>query len=206
VITNLQYYRYKIELLFCIINDSTQNQTTNNQTTSESKTKMESIIQELNIRKDCIVSELSRGLYYSESQYKIINILQKYEIDVLTTLRNLIEIDKNVFFDKLMDRRMAYINRVRRQNQNNNNNGFIDLSRNQDDTENLACGITIMTYAIEKINTIIENKQHKINLELMNKHNNKIRIIFSIFVAIVLAIVSIVTRDKNSINKIASFM
>ena len=168
---------------------------------------MEPLLQELNIRNNNIVSEVSRGLYDFESQYKIINVLKKYDIDVLTTLRNLIEIDKNELFEKLMDRRMAYINRVRRQNQNNNNNnGFIDLSRNQDDTENLACGITIMTYAIEKINTIIENKQYKINLELMNKHNNKIRIIFSIFVAIVLAIVSIVTCDKNSINKIASFM
>jgi len=169
------------------------------------KEKMESIIQELNIRKDCIVSEVSRGLYYSESQYKIINVLQKYDIDVLTTLRNFIEIDKNEFFDKVMDRRMAYVNKVRRQIQDNSN-GFIDLSRNQDDTENLSCGITIMIYAIRKINIIIDNKQHKINLELRNKHNNKIRIIFSILVAIVLCIVSIVTRDKNSVNKITSFM
>jgi hypothetical protein len=169
---------------------------------------MESMIKELNIQNNNIVSDLSRGLYYSESQYKIINILKKYDIDVLTTLRNLIEIDINKTFEKVMERRMAYVNKIRRQNQNqnNNNNGFIDLSRNQDDTENLACGITIMSNAIEKINTIIVNKQHKINLELRNKHNNKIRIIFSILVAIVLCIVSITTRDKNSVDKITSFI
>ena len=156
---------------------------------------MESIIKELNLRKDCIVSELSRGLYYSESHYKIINVLNKYDIDVLTTLRNLIEIDKNKTFEKVMERRMAYVNKIRRQNQNqNNNNGFIDFSRNQDDTENLSCGITIMTYAIEKINTIIENKQHKIKLELRNKYNNIIRIISSILVAFVLCIVKEFSR------------
>ena len=151
---------------------------------------MESMIKELNIQNNNIVSELSRGLYYSESHYKIINVLNKYDIDVLTTLRNLIEVDKNKTFEKVMERRMAYVNKIRRQNQNqNNNNGFIDFSRNQDDTENLSCGITIMSNAIEKINTIIENKQHKIKLELRNKYNNKIRIIFSILVAFVLCII-----------------
>ena len=113
----------------------------------------------------------------------------------MTTLRNLIEIDKNKTFEKVMERRMAYVNKIRRQNQNqNNNNGFIDFSRNQDDTENLSCGITIMSNAIEKINTIIENKKHKITLELRNKHNNKIRIIFSILVAFVLCIVKEFSR------------
>jgi hypothetical protein len=151
---------------------------------------MEPLLQELNIRPDCLVSDLSRGLYYSESQYKIINILKKYDIDVLTTLRNLIEIDKNKTFEKVMDRRMAYVNKFRRQNQNqNNNNGFIDFSRNQDDTENLSCGITIMSRAIEKINTIIGEKQHIIDMEISNKKIKKSRIMFIFVCILVICIV-----------------
>ena len=171
---------------------------------------MESIIQELNIRKDCVVSEVSRGLYYSESQYKIINILEKCDINVLRNLRDLIEIDKNEFFDKVMERRMAYVNRVRRQIQKNNdkknlldNDGFIDISRNQDDTENLSCGITIMTQAIAQVNTIIENKQHIINVEISNKKSKKLGMVFLVVFVLVMCMVS---YDKNSLHKISSFI
>lgn len=171
---------------------------------------MESIIKELNIRNDCLVSEISRGLYYSESQHIVINVLEKYDIKVLTELRNLIEIDRDMFYHKVMERRIAYVNSVRRQIQKNNdkknlvdNDGFIDLSRNHDDTENLSCGINIMTQAIAQINTIIENKQHIINVEISNKKSKKLGMIFLVVFVLVMCMVS---YDKNSLDKISSFI
>lgn len=171
---------------------------------------MELLKQELNIRNDCIVSELSRSLSYSDTRCKIINILEKYDIMVLTEVRDLIEKDKNEIFDKVIDRRVAYVNSIRRQIQKNNdknnlldNDGFIDLTRNQDDNENLTCGITIMTQAIAQINVIIKNKQNIINGEISNKQSKKIGMVFLVLFILVLFMVG---YDKNSLTKMAYYM
>ena len=151
---------------------------------------MESIIQELNIRKDCIVSEISRGLNYSDTRHIIINVLEKYDIKVLTALRNLIHEDTNIFYNEIMERRMAYVNSVRRRKIQKNNDtenlfddeGFIDLSRNQDDTENLYRGLSIMRSAKEQVDTIIQNKQNIINMEIQNKKSKELMMLLVSFV------------------------
>ena len=140
---------------------------------------MESIAQELNIRNNCIVSEISRGLENSHTRNNIINVLGKYDINVLTELRNLIHEDTNIFYNEIMKTRLAYVNSVRRRKIQKNNDtenllddkGFIDLSRNQDDTENLRRGLSIMLSAKEQVDTIIQNKQNIINMEIQNKQN-----------------------------------
>jgi hypothetical protein len=141
---------------------------------------MESIIQELNIRKNCIVSEISHGLNNSHTRNNIINVLEKYDIKVLTELRNLIDKDTNIFHNEIMERRMAYVNRVRRLKQQNedtkhllDNEGFIDLREDQDDTKNLCCGLSIMASAKKQVDTIIQNKQNIINMELSKDIWNK---------------------------------
>ena len=98
---------------------------------------MERIAQELNIRNNCIVSEISRGLENSHTRNNIINVLGKYDINVLTELRNLIHEDTNIYLNEIMKTRLAYVNRVRRLKQQNedtkhllDDKGFIDLSRN----------------------------------------------------------------------------
>lgn len=150
---------------------------------------MESIAQELNIRNNCIVSEISRGLENSHTRNNIINVLEKYDIEVLTALRNLILEDTNIFYNEIMERRMAYVNSVRRQIQKNNDTenlfddeGFIDLSRNQDDTENLYRGLSIMRSAKEQVDTIIQNKQNIINMEIRNKKSKELMMLLVSFV------------------------
>ena len=156
---------------------------------------MESIAQELNIRNNCIVSEISRGLENSHTRNNIIKVLEKYDINVLTELRNLIHEDTNIFYNEIMERRMAYVNSVRRRKIQQNNDpenapevgsGFIDLSRNQDDTENLCRGLSIMLSAKEQVDTIIQNKQNIINMEIRNKKSKELIII--VLVSFVFAI------------------
>ena len=158
---------------------------------------MESIAQELNIRNNCIVSEISRGLENSHTRNNIINVLEKYDINVLTELRNLIDKDTNIFYNEIMETRLAYVNSVRRRKIQKNNDtenllddeGFIDLSRNQDDTENLYRGLSIMRSAKEQVDTIIQNKQNIINMEIRNKKSKEliIRVLVSFVFAICIA-------------------
>ena len=172
---------------------------------------MESIAQELNIRNNCIVSEISRGLENSRTRNNIINVLEKYDIKVLTELRNLIHEDTNIFYNEIMERRMAYVNSVRRRKIQKNNDtenlfddeGFIDLSRNQDDTENLYRGLSIMRSAKEQVDTIIQNKQNIINMEIQNKKSKKLGMVFLVVFVLVMCMVS---YDKNSLHKILSFI
>ena len=155
---------------------------------------MESIAQALNIRNNCIVSEISRGLENSRTRNNIINVLGKYDINVLTELRNLIDKDTNIYYNEIMERRMAYVNNVRRRRMQQNNDpenapevgsGFIDLSRNQDDTENLCRGLNIMFSAKKQVDTIIQNKQNIINMEIQNKKSKEL---MNLLVSFVVAI------------------
>ena len=153
---------------------------------------MEGIIQELNIRNNCIVSEISRGLENSRTRNNIINVLEKYDITALTELRNLIHEDTNIYHNEIMERRMAYVNRVRRLKQQNedtkhllDNEGFIDLREDQDDTKNLCRGLSIMLSAKKQVDTIIQNKQNIINMEIQNKKSKEL---MNLLVSFVVAI------------------
>ena len=164
---------------------------------------MEGIIQELNIRNNCIVSEISRGLENSRTRNNIINVLEKYDITVLTELRNLIHEDTNIYHNEIMERRMAYVNSVRRLKQQNedtkhllDNKGFIDLREDQDDTKNLCRGLSIMLSAKKQVDTIIQNKQNIINMEQQNKKSKELIII--VLVSFVFAI-CIAIYNNNSL-------
>ena len=124
---------------------------------------MEGIIQELNIRNNCIVSEISRGLENSRTRNNIINVLEKYDITVLTELRNLIHEDTNIYHNEIMERRMAYVNSVRR----------------------LKRGLSIMLSAKKQVDTIIQNKQNIINMEIQNKKSKEL---MNLLVSFVVAI------------------
>ena len=177
-----EFYR-KLNYFFISVCIVPKKQQTNNKT-------MERIMQELNIRNNCIVSEISRGLENSHTRNNIINVLQKYDINVLTELRKLIHEDTNSFHKEIMERRMAYVNSVRRRRMQKNNDtenllddeGFIDLSGNRDDTENLCRGLTIILSAMKQVDTIIQNKQNIINMEIQNKKSKELMMLLVSFV------------------------
>jgi hypothetical protein len=197
-----------LSFYFCIKpNNQKQSNKQTNKTAERTNNKtMESIMQELNIRNNCIVSEISRGLENSHTRNNIINVLEKYDIKVLTELRNLIHEDTNIFYNKIMETRMAYVNSVRRRRMQKNNDtenlldrkGFIDLSRNQDDTENLRRGLSIMLSAKEQVDAIIQNKQKIINMEIQNKKSKEL--IMMVLVSFVFAICIVFLLQNNLIK------
>lgn len=102
-----------------------------------------------------------------------------------------------------MERRMNYINSVRRTNQEkmkiksktggddeNENDKFIDLNRDQDDTQNLACGMTVISTGIEKMNNMIERKKKEIKNKTpqLNQPRNIAVFIFLIIVCIIVVL------------------
>lgn len=118
---------------------------------------MNDLLRELNMNECNLASDMAHGLS-GENKHHILQVLETYDMSVLQEVRDCMRTCSNDLFDIVMKRRMEYVNRVRKTR--NVGGGEIDLS--QDNTQNLACGITILSHGIEKINGIIEKKQSAI--------------------------------------------
>jgi hypothetical protein len=103
-----------------------------------------------------LASDMADGLA-GHNKHRILQVLETYDIDVLQEVHECMRKCNRDLFDIVMKRRMEYVNRVRKNN--NGGGGEIDLSRDQDNTQNLACGISVLCSGMEKINHIIEKKQ-----------------------------------------------
>lgn len=114
---------------------------------------MNDLLRELNMNKMNLASDMAHGLS-GENKYHIFQVLETYDIDVLQEVHDCMRTCSRDLFEVVMKRRMAYVNRVRKCS---GVDGDIDLS--QDNTQNLACGITLLSSGMEKINHIIEKKQ-----------------------------------------------
>jgi hypothetical protein len=114
---------------------------------------MNDLLRELKMKEGNLASDMAHGLA-GENKHHILQVLETYDMSVLQEVRDCMRTCSNDLFDIVMKRRMEYVNRVRK---NSNVGGEIDLS--QDNTQNLACGITLLSSGIEKINHIIEKKQ-----------------------------------------------
>ena len=139
---------------------------------------MNELLNELGIKSKSISSDIIEKIKKREN----IEILEKYDKSVLKELNQKLNEDKNDLFAIVQKRRMAYVEKVRRQS--NGQGGFIDFSRDQDDTANLSCGIQEILRTIEKITNIIyvkekeeEKEKKKIEKKRLEEHANIVLII-----------------------------
>ena len=139
---------------------------------------MNELLNELGIKSKSI----SSGIIEKIKKRENIEILEKYDKSVLKELNQKLNEDKNDLFAIVQKRRMAYVEKVRRQSRGEG--GFIDLSRDQDDTANLSCGIQEILRTIEKITNIIyvkekeeEKEKKKIEKKRLEEHANIVLII-----------------------------
>jgi hypothetical protein len=128
---------------------------------------MNELLNELGIKSKSI----SSGIIEKIKKRENIEILEKYDKSVLKELNQKLNEDKNDLFAIVQKRRMAYVEKVRRQSRGEG--GFIDLSRDQDDTANLSCGIQEISRTIDKITNIIYVKE-KEEKEEKEKEKKKI--------------------------------
>jgi hypothetical protein len=167
------------------------------QTTNQSKAQpmttspmnMNELLNQLKTSKDNVANVVIHKL--NDNVRHVLKILETCDIDTLKDLKQYMVNDNRHIYDKIMERRMDYVNRVRRQYQSemrkNEKDGiknekiqdnFIHFRGDPDDTHNLSCGVSVISSGIEKINKIIERKQQAIDDEIQ-KQNNPFNILMS---------------------------
>jgi hypothetical protein len=146
------------------------------------------LIYELKMTRGNFVSEIACGLD-SERATHILNVLEYYNTLVLEEVQDYMKKYKKSLFELIQKRRMAYVEKVRSMYRRNLNDGggkggggqkrslyhydsdgelcleseddtTIDLTRDQDDTANLACGMQVVSRGIKKIDRIIQKKKY----------------------------------------------
>ena len=144
---------------------------------------MNDLIYELKMTRGNFVSEIARGLD-SDRATHILNVLEYYNTLVLEEVQDYMKKYKKSLFELIQKRRIAYVEKVRSTYRRNLNDGggekrslchydsdgelcleceddtTIDLTRDQDDTANLVCGMQVISRGIKKIDRIIQKKKY----------------------------------------------
>ena len=149
---------------------------------------LDDLIYELKMTRGNFVSEIACGLD-SERATHILNVLEYYNTLVLEEVQDYMKKYKKSLFELIQKRRMAYVEKVRSMYRRNLNDGggkggggqkrslyhydsdgelcleceddtTIDLTRDQDDTANLVCGMQVITRGVKKIDRIIQKKKY----------------------------------------------
>ena len=153
------------------------------------------LINELKMTKGNFASEIALGLDNSEKSTFILNVLENYDILVLEEVQYYIRKYSESLFNIIQKRRMEYVEGVRRRRRSCCNwarstkkrivythssdgdlcvdydhDNTVDLSRDQDDTANLAFGMEVMYRGIEKINRIIQKKKYLTHQEKLTEN------------------------------------
>jgi hypothetical protein len=144
------------------------------------------LIDDLRMTRGNFVSEIARGLDDSEKSSNILNVLEYYDTLVLEEIQNYMKKYRSSLFDIVQKRRMAYVEKVRSRHNlvsgggkrsvyrydadgelrvDYENDNTIDLSRDQDDTANLVCGMQVISRGVEKIERIIQKKDYLLQQE-----------------------------------------
>jgi hypothetical protein len=104
-------------------------------------------------------------------------LLEKYHVDVLYEVKHLVTIQYDKIYEIIMKRRMAYVERERAKYKKRIEQGiqpsdqskWIDFSRDPDDTQNLTCGMGVLSKYINIIDAIIVSKA---NIRSKNDEDN----------------------------------
>ena len=163
---------------------------------------MNQLLKELRTSQDHMANVLAHGLRDNNNK-NILQILEKCDIHTLEEVKQSMNEYSTHLFDIIMERRMNYINRVRKTNQekmkikSKTDNGdekknvdFIDLNRDQDDTQNLVCGMAVISTGIEKVNHMIERKKKEIKNEntQLNQPRNIATFMFLIIICVIVVL------------------
>jgi hypothetical protein len=157
------------------------------------------LIDELRMTRGNFVSEIAHGLNDRDKSSHILNVLEYYDTLVLEELQSYMKKYSKSLFEIIQKRRMAYVEKVRmayvekvRSRRNLVSGGgkrsvyrydadgelrvdyvddnTIDLSRDQDDTANLVCGMQVISRGVEKIERIIQKKDYLLQQEKKEEH------------------------------------
>ena len=157
------------------------------------------LIDELRMTRGNFVSEIAHGLNDRDKSSHILNVLEYYDTLVLEELQSYMKKYSKSLFEIIQKRRMAYVEKVRmeyvekvRSRRNLVSGGgkrsvyrydadgelrvdyvddnTIDLSRDQDDTANLVCGMQVISRGVEKIERIIQKKDYLLQQEKKGEH------------------------------------
>lgn len=149
------------------------------------------LIDDLRMTRGNFVSEIARGLDDSEKSSNILNVLEYYDTLVLEEIQNYMKKYRSSLFDIVQKRRLAYVEKVRSRHNLVSGGGkrsvyrydadgelrvdyeddnTVDLSCDQDDTANLACGIGLIGRGVEKIERIIQKKDYLLQQEKKEEH------------------------------------
>ena len=145
------------------------------------------LIDEMRMTRGNFVSEIAQGLDNCYQADYILNVLEYYDTLVLEELQNYMKKYRSSLFEIIQKRRMAYVEKVRRHHtliessSKQDGDNMIDFSRDQDDTDNLACGMEVIRRGIEKIEQIIQKKKLVVSQE-KRKENLRWWTMFSTFV------------------------
>jgi len=147
---------------------------------------MNDLIYELKMTKGNFVSEIAQGLNNCEKADYILNVLEYYDTLVLEEVQDYMKKYSSSLFDIIQKRRMAYVEKVRsrfRESPEQNSDHMVDLTRDQDDTANLACGMEVISRGIQQIERIIQKKKYLVKQE-KREENLRWWAMFSTFVVV----------------------
>jgi hypothetical protein len=149
------------------------------------------LIDELRMTRGNFVSEIAHGLNDRDKSSHILNVLECYNTLVLEELQSYMKKYSKSLFEIIQKRRMAYVEKVRSRRNLVSGGGkrsvyrydadgelrvdyeddnTIDLSRDQDDTANLVCGMQVISRGVEKIERVIQKKDYLLQQEKKEEH------------------------------------
>lgn len=150
---------------------------------------MNELLDQLKRSKDNVADFVIHNL--NDKTGHVLQLLERCDIDTLNELKQYMMNDQKHLCHIMRERRMNYVNRVRRQYQaemrKNKKNGmknekiqednFIDFSEDPDDSHNLSYGVSLISSRIDDISKIIKRKQNE--LEEIQKRNHPFNTLMS---------------------------
>jgi hypothetical protein len=175
------------------------------------KLNIKDLLNELKISEKNIGSYISYKFVGENSRIEIVQILEKYDISTLKDVVKYMENYKTILFNIIIERRNKYVNKIRQQYRKNaemkqkksdvkkvgyrdeyeelitdvDNDRTITFVGDPADTENLACGVSVILNGIDKIKDLISCKIQEKNDEAFKKQIEYFKcILFKIFIII----------------------
>jgi hypothetical protein len=187
--------------------------------------EIKDLLNELKISEKNIGSDISYKFVGENSRIEILQILEKYGISTLENVVEYMKKHKTTLFNIIIERRTNYVNKVRQQYRKkteiienkrkkrevkkvfcrdeyddehsiDNDDSTIDFTGDPDDTHNLACGVNVISNAIDKINHLINYKiQQKYDEEYKTKFEYFKSVLFKIFIMLGLVYIGVLVSE-----------
>lgn len=187
--------------------------------------EIKDLLNELKISEKNIGSDISYKFVGENSRIEILQILEKYGISTLENVVEYMKKHKTTLFNILIERRTNYVNKVRQQYRKKteiienkrkkhtvkkvycrdeyddehcieDDDSTINFAGDPADTHNLACGVSVISNGIDKINHLINYKiQQKYDEEYKKKFEYFKSVLFKIFIMIGVMYIGLMYND-----------